>query len=148
MSDTNGDSSGPVAVVAATQTGAAPLTVFAAPATGDEFNTLGERLVPKACFKVEDLLFDFASSFIRPEMKDHLPKLTQLRNDNKVQDPGTGADIFPPFSILGHADPVGDDDFNKVLSGRRAIAFYAMLVRDVDLWEALFTPPVKDDNWG
>ena len=130
------------AAVASAQTGAAPLTVFAAPATGDEFNTIGERLVPKACFKVEDLLFDFGLSFIQPEMKDHLPKLAQLRNDNKV------GDLFPPLSIFGHADPVGDDDLNKVLSGRRATAFYAMLVRDVDLWEGLFTPPVKDDDWG
>ena len=137
-----GDSSDAVGVVTAPQAGAAPLTVFAAPATSTEFNTLGERLVPKACFKVEDLLFDFGSSFIRPEMKDHLPKLTQLRNDNKV------GDVFPPLSIFGHADPVGDDDLNKVLSGRRAIAFYAMLVRDADLWESLFTPPVHDDNWG
>ncbi len=56
-------------VVTANQSGAAPLTVFAAPATGDEFNTLGERLVPKACFKVEDLLFEFGSSFIRPELE-------------------------------------------------------------------------------
>jgi hypothetical protein len=137
-----GDSSDAIGVVTAPQAGAAPLTVFAAPATSTEFNTLGERLVPKACFKVEDLLFDFGSSFIRPEMKDHLPKLTQLRNDNKV------GDVFPPLSIFGHADPVGDDDLNKVLSGRRAIAFYAMLVRDADLWESLFTPPVHDDNWG
>jgi putative peptidoglycan binding protein len=137
-----GDSSEPVGVVTATQAGAAPLTVFAAPATSTEFNTLGERLVPKACFKVEDLLFEFGSSFIRPELKNHLPKLTQLRNDNKV------AGLFPPLSIFGHADPVGDIDLNKVLSGRRAIAFYAMLVRDVDLWEGLFTPPVHDDSWG
>ena len=98
------DSSGSIGVVSAAQTGAAPLTVFAAPTTGDEFNTLGERLVPKACFKVEDLLFDFGSSFIRPELKNHLPKLVQLRNDNKV------GDVFPPLSVFGHADPVGDVD--------------------------------------
>ncbi len=147
MRDTAIEASTSGGAVAASQTGAAPLTVFAAPTTGNEFNTLGERLVPKACFKVEDLLFDFGLSFIRPEMKDHLPKLAQLRDDNKVQDPATGSDIFPPLSIFGHADPEGDDDLNKVLSGRRATAFYAMLVRDVDLWEGLFTPAVKDDDW-
>src|SRR5262249_20131231 len=136
------------AAVALGQTGAAPLTVFAAPATSDEFNTLGERLVPKGCFKVEDLLFDFDSSFIRPEIGTHMPKLVQLRNDNKVQDPSTGADIFPPLSIFGHADPVGNDDFNKTLSGRRATAFYAMLVRDTDAWEKLFGNPVGGDDWG
>ncbi len=138
----------PEASTAAAQQGAAPLTAFVAPTTTAEFNTLGERLVPKACFKVEDLLFDFASSFIRPDMKDHLPELAGLRNEHKIQDPGGGGDIFPPLSIFGHADPVGTDDFNKVLSGRRATAFYAMLVRDTDMWETLFSSPVQDDKWG
>src|SRR5262245_48569900 len=110
------DSAGAGAIAAA-QVGAAPLTVFAAPATGAEFNTLGERLVPKGCFKVEDLLFDFGSSFIRPEMAGHLPKLAQLRSENKVADPSTGGALLPPLSIFGHADPVGDVDLNKVLSG-------------------------------
>ena len=141
MTDNAGDSGRP-GVVAAAQAGAAPLAVLAAPATGDEFNTIGERLVPKACFKVEDLLFDFDSSFVRPEIGAHLPQLSQLRNDNKVQD------LFPPLSIFGHADPVGNDDNNKKLSGRRATAIYAMLVRDVDLWEKLFTNPLGNDKWG
>ena len=74
-----------VGSVSSGQPGAAPLTVFAAPATGDEFNTLGERLVPKACFKVEDLLFDFDSSFVRPDIASHLPRLAQLRKENTVR---------------------------------------------------------------
>src|SRR5687767_3140290 len=98
--------------VSSGQVGAAPLTVFAAPATGTEFNTIGERLVPKACFKIEDLLFDFDSSFVKPEIGLHLPRLAQLRTENTV---GT---LRPPLSIFGHADPVGDDDHNKKLSGR------------------------------
>ena len=141
MTDNAGDSGRP-GVVAAAQAGASPLAVLAAPATGDEFNTIGERLVPKACFKVEDLLFDFDSSFVRPEIGAHLPQLAKLRNDNKVQD------LFPPLSVFGHADPVGNDDNNKKLSGRRATAIYAMLVRDVDLWEKLFTNPLGNDKWG
>ena len=67
------DQGGPGSVSSA-QKGAAPLTVFAAPTTGAEFNTLGERLVPKACFKVEDLLFDFDSSFVKAEIETHLPR--------------------------------------------------------------------------
>src|SRR5262245_37967993 len=118
-------------------------TIFASPG-GDagEFNTLGERLVPKGCFKVEDLLFEFDSSFIRPEIKAHLPKLVQLRNQHKE------GDAFPPLTIFGHADPVGKDEYNKKLSGRRAIAFYAMLVRDTDLWEKLFSEEEGGDKWG
>jgi hypothetical protein len=130
------------ASVASTQPGAAALTVFAAPATGTEFNTIGERLVPKACFKIEDLLFEFGSSFVRPEIGSHLPALTTLRAEHKV---GT---LLPPLSIFGHADPVGNADNNKKLSGRRATAIYAMFVRDVDLWEELFSKPVGQDDWG
>jgi peptidoglycan hydrolase-like protein with peptidoglycan-binding domain len=143
-----GDDNAVVGVVSARQPGAAPLTVFAAPATGDEFNTIGERLVPKGCFKVEDVLFDFGSSFIRPEIGRHLSQLADLRNEHKIRDPRTGEAVFPPLSIFGHADPVGEDADNKRLSGRRATAFYAMLVRDVDLWEQLFSNPVGQDNWG
>lgn len=128
--------------VASPQAGAAALTVFAAPATAAEFNTLGERLVPKACFKIEDLLFDFGSSFVRPDIGAHMPKLAELREQHKVQD------VHPPLSIFGHADPVGDDDLNKRLSGRRAVAIYAMLVRDVDLWETLYTKNDGGDAWG
>src|SRR5262245_38055980 len=131
-----------VGTVSSGQPGAAALTVFAAPATGAEFNSLGERLVPKACFKLENLLFDFDSSFIKPEIETHLPRLAQLRNENKV------GDLLPPLSIFGHADPVGDDDLNKKLSGRRATAVYALLVRDTDLWEDLFSHAVVGDDWG
>src|SRR5262249_7303131 len=53
-----------------------------------------------------------------------------------------------PLSIFGHADPIGNDDYNKQLSGRRAQAVYAMLVRDEELWEALFTQPFGGDQWG
>ncbi len=134
--------------VAANQKGAAPLAVFAAPATGDEVNTLGERLVPKGCFKIEDLLFDFDSSFVRPDIEQGLPRLAQLRVDHKIKDPKSGADLFPPLSIFGHADPVGNDDRNKQLSGRRAAAIYGMLVRDVDLWDRLFTAPLGPHDWG
>jgi hypothetical protein len=140
--------SGGAGTTSGTQPGAAPLTVFAAPSTGDEFNTIGERLVPKGCFKVEDLLFDFASSFIRPEIAPHLRRLVELRNEHKVKNPKTGKDVFPPLSVFGHADPTGDDMTNKVLSGRRATAFYALLVRDVDLWNELFTKSVGKDDWG
>ncbi|HEY3835174.1 MAG TPA: C2 family cysteine protease, partial [Bryobacteraceae bacterium] len=47
-----------------------------------------------------------------------------------------------------HADPVGGDDFNKKLSGRRAIAIYALLTRRTDLWEQLHSAPLGNDDWG
>src|SRR5262249_54417449 len=52
-----------------------------------------------------------------------------------------------PVSIFGHADPVGDDLFNKHLSGRRAQAMYGLLTRKTKLWDDLFLHPLGDDNW-
>jgi len=52
------------------------------------------------------------------------------------------------MSIFGHADPTGDDPYNKALSGRRATAIYALLTRDTDKWEKLFSSPFGGDNWG
>ena len=40
--------------------------------------------------------------------------------------------------ICGHADPVWQDDFNKVLSGRRAESVFGLLLRDIPLWEDLY----------
>src|SRR5262249_38191318 len=69
---------------------------------------------------------------------DELAALAQLRR----QHPGA------PLSVFGHADPVGNDDYNKILSGRRATALYALLIRDTALWERLYTNTQgTGDNW-
>ena len=52
------------------------------------------------------------------------------------------------MSVFGHADPVGDDNYNKQLSGRRATAVYAVFTRNVDLWEELYANNVSGDSWG
>jgi peptidoglycan hydrolase-like protein with peptidoglycan-binding domain len=54
----------------------------------------------------------------------------------------------PTVSVFGHADPVGDDNYNKQLSGRRATAVYAVFTRNVDLWEELYANNVSGDSWG
>ena len=109
---------------------------FAAPATGSEFNTAHLRLLPVACFRVDDVRFKFDSSFVLPGVQSEIGAFADLRqNDPRVK----GA----PISIFGHSDPTyqgnfelgsptaqSGDDYNKTLSGRRAIAIYALLVRD------------------
>ena len=52
-----------------------------------------------------------------------------------------------PVSIFGHADPVGNDDYNKKLSGRRAMAVYGILTRNADIWEELYSNPLGNDDW-
>jgi hypothetical protein len=117
---------------------------LAAPAIGSEFNTVSLRLVPVACWQVDDIRFGFDSSFVKPEVRNELGQLATLIQ----QHPDS------PVSLFGHADPVGSDDYNKALSGRRTAAIYALLTRDADIWDDLFgnngklTPPLAGDKWG
>ncbi|MEJ7714116.1 MAG: peptidoglycan-binding protein [Pyrinomonadaceae bacterium] len=119
-------------------------------------------VIPIACLRVDDVRFEFDSSFVRPEISDEIEHLADLREQHKIeinpttgevnQTTGvgtTGVIIFPPLSIFGHADSVNTDVYNKPLSGRRATAIYGLLTRDTDLWEELFHPhPASGDNWG
>src|SRR5580698_2019333 len=99
------------------------------PTTGDEFNTVHFPLVPVACFRVDDVRFSFDSSFVatdpadpKKDIRAELEVFVELRKD------------FPesPLSVFGHADPVGDDEYNKKLSGRRATVIYALLISTTD----------------
>lgn len=113
----------------------APLHV--APSVGQELNTIRIPLVPIACWRMDDPRFDFDSSFVRPEARRELSDLAAQM----------AARPNSPATVFGHADPVGNDAYNKTLSGRRATAVYAVLVRDTALWEDLATHPFGGDQW-
>lgn len=117
--------------------------VVLAPTLTDEINTLKAAILPVACFRVEDLLFDFDSSFVLPEIQKHIPHLAALRQQHLDKRSG----LFPPMGVFGHADPTGSDDYNKALSGRRAKAIYALLTRRTELWEELYSHPLGKDDW-
>ncbi len=112
--------------------------VLIPPATGSERATIRERLVPVACWRMDDVRFAFASSFINPDARLEFTLLQAVRKDN----PGA------LLALFGQADPTGDDEANKTLSGRRANAVFAALVRRTDMWEFLFSHPVGRDRWG
>ncbi len=115
------------------------LPILAAPSTKGEKNTIRMELIPVACWRVNDVRFEFGSSFLLPDVQDEFTVLAELCKSH------AGA----PLSIFGHADPVGDESFNKTLSGRRAEAVYGVLTRDVDRWEKLYSSgPATGDNWG
>jgi len=119
------------------------------PSTDDQRNVIRPPLIPIACWRVDDIRFKFDSSFVNPEIKTELQPQLGLSSV-------LGSDLTSlikehpnaPLSVFGHADPVGSDDYNKTLSGRRAQAIYAMLVRDTALWEQLFSSPFGNDKWG
>ncbi len=125
---------------------AAPQLVVG-PTTSDQFNTATLRLVPVACFRVDDIRFAFDSSFLSSDPTDEtndiraeLKLLIGLLKDNPQS----------PLSVFGHADPVGTDDYNKKLSGRRATVIYALLISNSDpgtaakLWQGV----AQQENWG
>jgi len=124
-----------------------PAARFAPTFDDKEHNTLRKTLVPFACWRAEDLRFDFASSFVRPEISDELSALKDLIDRHTLLSLAGKPEFPPVLSVFGHADPTGADDFNKSLSGRRAQAIYGLLTRKVDLWEDLYSHPLGDDDW-
>ena len=111
------------------------LPVHAAPRTGKETTTIRLELVSVACWKLNNVRFAFGSSFVVPETRQEFVHLADLRK----QFPGA------PLSVFGHADPTGDDAFNKQLSGERAESIYAILVHSVSRYESLYN---RAHGWG
>lgn len=109
-----------------------------APTVGQKFNAIRVPLVPVACWRLDDPAFTFDSSFVSAAFASELRRLAALVEAN----PGC------PASLFGHADPVGSDAVNKHISDRRAMAIYAILTRQPDLWEELYSTPVDGDAWG
>lgn len=115
------------------------LPVLASPSTaGKGKNTIRMELVPVGCWKLEDVRFAFASSFLLPETKKEFDELAALLKKHPKA----------PLTVFGHADPVGDDVFNKKLSGNRAESVYAVLIRDVARWEQLRKAGGNAEGWG
>lgn len=122
-----------------------------APATAAESNNARFGLIPIACWRVDDIRFAFNSSFVAADVladpagtpndiRTELQNLVTLVKGN----PGC------PLSVFGHADPVGDDEYNKLLSGRRAMAIYALLIFNTDSGAALkiWRDIAAKENWG
>jgi outer membrane protein OmpA-like peptidoglycan-associated protein len=147
MSDQNDDGVSPPEETPASRSVAShpepiaqPLLV--APTALRDFNTLSLDLVAVACLQLPDMLFEFDSSFPTPGLAATLKQIHPLRNTHK-----NIRGQLPSLSIFGHADPSGDDNYNKQLSGRRAMAIYGVLTRDTKLWDFLFDNPHGGDDW-
>jgi hypothetical protein len=114
-------------------------TLRVAPTDGSsKFNAIRIPLIPIACWRLEDPAFAFDSSFVSPTFHDELTVLSGVVAAN----PGC------PATLFGHCDPAGDDTLNKTLGDRRAIAIYALITRQPDLWEWIYKNPAVGDAWG
>ena len=132
--------------VAARHAPVTELPVLVGPATGKEHNTITVRHIAVGCWRVDDIRFEFDSSVVKPDIRAELKHLADLVAEHR---PASKAGGQPgcPLSVFGHADPTGNDDYNKQLSGRRATAIYALLTRDPSLWEKLYSQPFGNDKW-
>jgi len=111
--------------------------LYVSPTVGAEFNTYRPALFPVACWHLYDIRFEFDSSFVMPDTQDEMAELKRLCAEHAES----------PLSVFGHADPVGSEDYNKSLSGRRAKAVHDLIIRDVDGWEELYSKPFGGDTW-
>jgi hypothetical protein len=135
--------------VAADHAPAAPFEALVAPALAEnERNTIKSSIIPFACWRAHDLRFEFGSSFPLPEIRLEMASLKALFDHHSWVDEQGNPKAKPVLSVFGHADPTGADDYNKQLSGRRAQAVYALLTRQVNLWEDLRNAPLGEDKWG
>lgn len=121
----------------------AVLPVIVAPTASDRakaFNTVRKDTVAVACANLYPSNFAFDSSVVAPEAREGFQSLGRIIRRH----PGC------PMSLFGHADPSGNDIYNKWLSERRARSIYAVMRRDVAIWEALYSDPqgASGDAWG
>lgn len=128
---------------------AKPFEFLVGPTTTDQFNTARLRLIPIACWRVDDIRFAFDSSFVNADpaetdnpndIRAELAHLARLVQDHRGS----------PLSVFGHADPVGSDDYNKLLSGRRAKVIYGLLISTADSGTAvkLWQEVSNAEAWG
>lgn len=142
-----------------------PFQFFVGPTTTNQFNTAHFPLRAIGCWRTDDHRFGFNSSFPTAD----LDFVDSPSGDNDSQaSSGAPSDIRAelamladmvgkdgrfygcPLSVFGHADPVGNDDYNKALSGRRAIAIYALLIArgDPGLAVMLWNQIRSQEAWG
>ncbi len=93
----------------------------------------GKPPKPLAVWSLGAVHFGFDSSFILPSAA---AKIADFKAEI-AKHPGAALAVF------GHADPVGEDDANKGLSGRRAFAMWCLLAKDPTGWTQL----ASADKW-
>ncbi len=88
------------------------------------------RLQPKvvACWAVGDGVFDFGHKFIGTDARDDFRRFHAIRNKHPDA----------PIALFGHTDAVGSEAYNHQLGYERALAVFAVLRHDPDLWFELF----------
>lgn len=109
-------------------------------------NTIRAHLVTIGCMRLFKEGFAFDSSLVSPEAETSFTRFAKLMLRIREQD-DADPKRFPPCSVFGHTDPTGDVGYNKTLSGRRARAVYAVLTRNMEIWDELYLNHHGNDEW-
>lgn len=107
---------------------------FVAPSDEEKKTRNTIRLVdlPAACWRMDDICFDFNSVFLLHSASSAFDGLA------KIVEKETEWGKPPKIALFGHADPVDDDKYNKQLSEDRAKVVHAVLIRNTDDWKEVF----------
>lgn len=97
-------------------------------------NTFRASPRPIAWWRANDFCFDFDRTFIRPKTMGAFKRFHAIRDRH----PNTHIALF------GHADPVGNDAYNKQLSENRAKVVYGALCRDPVVWKEVYSGSQQD----
>ncbi len=124
--------------------------IFAAPSTEAQFNLVRLPLVTVGCWAVDDIRFAFDSSFVAADCSGGSGDPEDIRVELLALKTLVASNPGCPLSLFGHADPVGDDTYNKALSERRARAVYAVLIfqSEPDLAVKYWQGIAAAEGWG
>lgn len=111
-------------------------------------NALRQQLVTIGCMMLPGSTgFAFDSSLLAPGAENKLTSFAELMLALQRQD-DQQPKRMPPCTVFGHADPTGRAGYNRMLSGRRAMAVYGLLTRNDKIWDHLFEHAHGGDQWG
>ena len=124
--------------------------ILAAPSTDAQFNLVRLPLVTVGCWAVDDVRFAFDSSFVAADCSGGGGDPEDIRVELLALKTLVASNPGCPLSLFGHADPVGDDTYNKALSERRARAVYAVLIfqSEPDLAVKYWQSIAATESWG
>ena len=93
---------------------------------------------PLGCWKIDDMYFAFDKWFVLPYASTNFEILEKKYSQVISAFQKQNIQGKPKIALFGHADPVGKDDYNKILSEKRAKAVYGILIKDINVWKELY----------
>ena len=105
-------------------------------AVSKDIEEMADRLLE--CHILQDITFATGKSRVSPKHTPALKDMVARIKEWKQKHPDG------KLAIFGHADAVGKEEGNKTLSERRAKAVFAILMKDAEIWKALY----DEEKWG